>query len=292
MYLHQAPNFSDLDIYLNDDDKIERFDIAASQQKEQETFFPTRFSIFDEVMGGGVSEGDLIIVSGRTGDGKTTLAQTFTYQFTNQDVPCLWFTYEVSIKQLWKKFQEMSVKPEFVGYVPLKMTSGSVEWITHKIKEGILKFKTKVIFIDHLGFLTPNVSYDKNLSSNYSQYLTACCRQLKSLAISEGVIIFLLAHLRKTDKEADVDDLAYSAGIAQESDFVFFIERKKQEAAKFQGSVSDYKGQESEIRIVKNRRTGQLKRITCCLKNGKFEQIGGDIEIPKNLDNLETINFI
>lgn len=45
----------------------------------------------------GFHSGQLIIVSGTTGQGKTTLCETFTKALIEQDIKPLWFSYEIGI---------------------------------------------------------------------------------------------------------------------------------------------------------------------------------------------------
>ncbi len=272
MDLNQVPKLDKLhDILLGKDNVLPLSEVAKKTSKKDIDYFPTGFNMFDNVMTGGVSEGDLIIISGKTGEGKTSLGQMLTYNFNKIAIPCLWFSYEVDVNHLWQKFKNMGCDEELLAYTPLKISSGRISWLKDKIKEGILKYQTKVIFIDHLGFLLPDVeSYDKNLNQNYSAYLASMCRQLKKLAIDEEVIIVLMAHVRKTSAELEIEDLANSAGIAQEADFVFMIERIKNKK-KFE--TNNYFTDETIVKMVKNRRTGNNKIIKVVMVDDKFLEI-------------------
>ncbi len=53
------------------------------------------------------------------------------------------------------------------------------------------------------------------------------CRDLKQIALRENVVIILPVHIRKTDDVPDLNSLAHSAGIAQESDEVILLHRPK-----------------------------------------------------------------
>lgn len=244
--------------------------------------FPIGFNLFSENMKGGVGNGDLITIAGKTGEGKTTFAQTLSFHFNKIAIPQLWFSYEIDIEELRNKFAEMGLDENFVGYCPIKIKSNNLEWIEERILQGITKFNTKVIFIDHLGFLTPKFE-TKDYDRNYSAYLGHIARQLKNIARDNKIIIFLLAHTKKTKDELDLEDIAYSGGIAQESDFVFLIEREKMKAGgrrindKPEGDIfTPY----SKISLVKNRRTGITKFIKCRLLQGRLmEETYGNIEM-------------
>ncbi len=128
----------------------------------------------------------------------------------------------------------MGVDENFKAYAPEKIATHKIDFVAQKICEARDAFKTKIVFIDHLGFLVSDPSnYDQNISSNYATQLTTICRRLKSIALSEGVVIILLAHLKKpahSNAEPDLHDLKDSSGIAQEADAVVLINRKKDDS--------------------------------------------------------------
>ena len=54
-----------------------------------------------------MAEGDVAVIGGSTGMGKTELTLTFTYNFASQGIPVLYFSYEVLIGYLLDKFKKM-----------------------------------------------------------------------------------------------------------------------------------------------------------------------------------------
>jgi archaellum biogenesis ATPase FlaH len=282
MDINQIPNLNEIENLIQDDQVVLMKDVAEKQTINALDFFPISLNSFNEGMNGGVTEGDLVILTGPTGMGKTSLAQTFTVGFNKIGLPQLWFSYEVAMWHLWSKFKSMGVNDDFLAYCPMKMTSGSVDWIEGKIKEGILKYKTKIVFIDHLGFLMPRVSgTNKDFSRNYSAYLGDTVRQLKGIAVENNIIIFLLTHVRKT-KELGIDDIADSSKIAQEADFVFMVERLKSNSRALINGSGDVYSDETKIQLVKNRRTGLTKFVKCKMINSTFREIIPDDFITYN----------
>jgi len=259
-------------------------EIAAEEAAKIGTqdHFPIGFEIFDSVMKGGISGGDLVLISGRTGQGKTTFAQTINYHLSQIGIPTAWFSYELTVKDLWDKFKDMGIKAEdFKAYAPKPNKGGKLSWIKQKILETILKHKTQVIFIDHLGFLTPDVdeSNAREFDQNFSSYLGQLTRQLKTLAMEHNIIIVLLAHTRKTKESLDVEDIAHSVGIPQESDFVFMVERIKVKSTKPKWATKDDEPEGdvytpfSRISLQKNRRTGYTKFIKAELRDGRLQEV-------------------
>ena len=102
---------------------------------------------------------------------------------------------------------------------------------------------------------------DGNLTSNYATYLGNIMRHLKRMAIDYKLIICVLAHVNRTYSDRDeLNSISDSSKIAQESDFVLFIDRKDDSL-------------QSEIKIKKNRRTGMLKKIKVEMQKGKLVEI-------------------
>lgn len=285
MDFDQVPTTMDLEEILDTEGEtiiIPELAEKLKAQRQAGDFFPTGIKNFDEVMGG-LGEGDLVLISGRTGQGKTTLAQTMAMNLTDLGIPHAWFSYEVMITELWRKFQEMgATKETFTGYAPTKLTTGNIDWIENRIKEAILKFNIKAVFVDHLGFLTPKVgSTDpRKFEMNFSNYLGQLTRQLKEIAMKNKITVVLLAHTRKTREELDIEDIAHSSGVAQESDFVFLVERMKNPSAA-RKDAWDEAAEEgfdvytnfSKVKLVKNRRTGYTKAVKLEFRKGRLQEV-------------------
>jgi len=245
---------------------------VAEQTSVNTPTLPTGINTLDLALDGGIQEGDITVVSGATGQGKTFLCQSITREMSINQIPTLWFSYEIRISEMWNKFVTMGVDQNFISYSPLRMVTGDIGWIKKKIIEAKQKFGTKVVFIDHLGFLAKNVKdpNEKNLANNYSLYLGSICRELKSMAIEQGVSVFLLVHRTKDrEKVDDTSDIAHSAGIAQEADTVMMIRRERSNKNNEEGDVyTPY----SWLSVVKNRKTGKSTRIAMKVLDGRLAE--------------------
>ena len=249
------------------DEVLHLSEVAARQDITVEDVIPLGMPCFDDVIMGGAVAGDLILIGGETGNGKTTLMQDFAVNFMlAHKKKVLLFTYEVMPQFMWAKFKEMGITEKDLIYVPLKNTSGTVDWVEKKILEAKKKFKVDAVCIDHMGFLLPKQgsANSKNVSANYSTYLTQIARELKSLAIKEELPIIVPVHVRKT-QELSLNDIANSAGLGQESDLVFLIQRER--APK---DALTYYTDDTVIWIAKNRRTGQTPKAWFTLLGGRF----------------------
>ena len=240
-----------------DGDEVKHLkEVADEQQIDQQDIYPLEMPCFDDVILGGVCPGDLVIIAGKTGEGKSSLAMDWTLSLIRgqKKAPVLWFSYELLPSHLWNKFQKMGMTQDDVAVIPAKHSTGNVAWVEAKVKEAKAKFKIKAVVIDHLGFLLPKSSSmfgGKNMSSNYATFLTQIVREIKTIAIQEEVIIIMPVHMRKTDK-VDMDAIKDSVGISQESDLVFLVERERDKKKSATAYYTDF----SKIILSKNRKTG------------------------------------
>lgn len=262
---------------LEEQDSIELLKtVAENDQNPFEQAWPLGHKVFDDALLGGVRAGDLVVISGVSGHGKTSFAQSITYNFSLQSIPSLWFSYEVSVVHLQRKFSNMSSDIRVLPvYSPRKTTSGRVDWIAEKIREAKKNFDCRMVFIDHLDFLMPSAIKS---SENEALYLRRIVMELKSVAIQAGVTIFLMAHVRKVIEEPQMADIANSAAIFQNADVVFMVYRIPANP----GSGLQYSGDlftnQTKIKMVKNRVTGQSKFIIAEMHQERFIEVVDDLE--------------
>lgn len=256
------------------DDKIVPIKDATERNGIYTDPFPTGFYVFDQAMKGGVREGDLVVICGQSGHGKTTVAQNITVNLSKQAFPCLWFSYEMMIDNVYAKFKEMGIDEEFFcAFAPKKLLTGNLEWVKKKIKEGVEEQATKFIFIDHIDFLAPVNS--KNMDQK-RMYLKQIAQELKSMAMDLKVCIFLIAHVKKVyGREIEMQDIAESGGIYQLSDYVMAVNRK----SKIETDQSSRKKIEtyqegSYLKLLKNRYTGNLATFDFKLENNIIKPDG------------------
>lgn len=167
----------------------------------------------------GFTSGELVVISGPTKNGKTTLGRTLTVNFCEQNCTPLWFTFEVTPERFLNDFKEL---PLF--YMPKVLHGNNWKWTANKIIEANRRFYTRVVFIDHLHFLL-SIS---QLSNQPSLQIGGLIRDLRILALKYGLIIFVMAH---TTKISELKDMSYrqirdSSFVAQESDTTLMIARK------------------------------------------------------------------
>ena len=263
------------------DDRIissyEARDLVSQQPISQKlnSKIPTLNKLLD-----GFELGELVVVSGRTAHGKTLFAQTLTGNFEQDGIKCLWFSYELTVRQFLERFNPL---PLF--YLPKTLEGKDIKWIEYKIWEAKLKYECRAVFIDHLGFLS-DVEKNKDKRSE----IDSLVRKIKTLAIKHNIIIFLLWHNKKPPEgfrkyEATEDDLKESSGIAQDSDIVLMINRQEVNG--------DWDAGLAKINIIKSRRSGVMRKsVNLIIKNNRFEELSPALDTTKEYPDDEILKMV
>lgn len=231
--------------------------IVSSQELAQELdqapvrTFNTEIPTMDRILKG-VEPGELVIVTGPSGDGKTTFLMSLT---KNMKEKSAWFTLEVTPKQFLKKIKQKDNNlPLF--YLPKKNVENHIDWLLERIVEAKVKYDTNIIFIDHLHQIFSMEKMNKNLSLEIGDVVA----QIKKIAVDYGLAIFLIAHNRdrQDNKEPQMSDIRDSGMISRLADIVMGIWRvpnkSKLEDKRMRecGETDNW----AKVRIWKNRREG------------------------------------
>jgi replicative DNA helicase len=208
----------DLNRYDGEDKVISSVEWLAEHDQEPPYLFSlkSRIPALDNAVDG-FRNGELYTISGFTKHGKTTFARTLTDAFVKQQFLPLWFSYEVPPRQFLETWKEC---PFF--YIPRVHRGKSMVWFLDRCEESFLKHGTRVIFIDHLHYL-----FDMAKSRSPSIDIGQIIRTLKTMAVQNGLLVFLICHTAKTSGDSDptYNDLRDSSFMAQESDSVIMIQR-------------------------------------------------------------------
>lgn len=237
---------------------------AIDKDAKEKDSFPTGIPYLDEAMTrhdkSGFKDGDLMIVSGKSGHGKTMFCLNLIKNMLDNGIPSVIFSYEVIIDNIYDTLMDIGCEQEPLIYTPKKNVTGDVEWIKEKIKEADKKFATKVVLIDHLDFISSKATSDDQRRNEIQNIIT----DLKNFAISEKKVIILISHIIKTrERRITNEDIADSRAAVNLPDYIMFIGRKLNEEGVAVGN-------EGIAKLTKNRFTGQHVMI-------KFEVFNNQI---------------
>jgi replicative DNA helicase len=186
--------------------------------------------------------GELIVVSGPAKTGKSLFLQSLTMSFSAQNIISLWLSYEMTLRQFIMRFGKNM--PD--ACMPTIMKSNTIDWINDRVLESKEKFGSRILMIDHLHFLV-----DMARLNNPSLEIGSILRGLKRIAITQDMIIFLVAHIGKVPhgEVANASHMRDSSFLTQEPDVVLFINRIKDEPGN--GIIN-----QSVLSVELSRRTG------------------------------------
>lgn len=213
----------------------------------------TGFERLDEVLGGLV-EGTLVTIGGRTGMGKTAFAFNLLRNLAiEKNIPSLYISLE-STEQLctniliactlnikyrgllsgqlvveeWEKLDKgVSGIVNSPIYLDTKSTY-TIDDICKTVEEAVQEHQVKVVFIDYLQLIFAKTGFTENryLELNY------ITRKLKALAKEFNITIVVLSQLNRNaedDKRFEhrpvLTDLRDSGTICDDSDVVCFVHR-------------------------------------------------------------------
>jgi len=237
--------------YSGDDQVISSHEMKLTLDRKRKAAFKVKAGIpsFDRYMGG-FEGGELIGVSGPTKQGKTLLCQSLTVNFCEQNHFPLWFTFEVPAHQFLSQFPDLPMI-----YMPKKLKHHALDWLEDRIVESFEKYRTRIIFIDHLHYLL-----DMARAKSISIDIGVVVRRLKGIAVEREMVIFLLCHTIKGKQEAGAglsyDSIRDSSFISQESDSIIMIKRTHHEGENT-----------ARARIEFHRRTGVLEKTVDLIKH-------------------------
>jgi len=228
---------------------------------------PTGFNFLDEKLQGGLREGDLAIISGLSGNGKSLLTLQMIKNYSAQRIPVLLFSFEEPIDRIKWRLSEMGADNDILCFTPKKLKSGHVNWLEEKILDGISHYGIKIIAIDNLDFLTAEQKLSQEDKWSIQSRIIA---MLKRIAIEHKITIILNAHVKKLDNsQPKMEDLYGSGDVYKLADFVIFIHRIRIEGADGEKILSN----DSKLIIEKNRLNGMSGSQTIYFYENNFHEL-------------------
>lgn len=257
----------------------------------------TGFSRIDD-MTLGMFPGDLIIVAGRPGMGKTALAMNIAVNITKAENPVAVsiFSLEMSSEQLLTRMvcaeayinaqafranyltqDERSRFGRILGKVstfPLRIDDHSAASVKY-MRSQLEGQKSGLVVVDYLGLMTGQKA------ENRVQQVSAITRELKLLAKDLRAPVMLVAQLNRSTETRpaggnvpQLSDLRESGSIEQDADQVWFIYRPEY-----------YKPEREELRgiaeiIIAKQRNGPVGKVKLAWlgQYTKFEDLAADRE--------------
>ncbi len=194
---------------------------------------------------GGIMPSNLIGIAGSYKSGKTTFGLNLILDFAKQNIPCGFFSLELSEKELNRKILAMlsnisyeklrepkkltelekqtlsklyeNYKKSFPLYITDKRMT-EIE-IKNKSKYWRDRYGVKIILIDYIGYMQSKKRFEtrERELSHYSEFLKGIAKEL-------DIPVIALAQLNRQGKQSPgTENLAESIALARDCDFLFLI---------------------------------------------------------------------
>ena len=196
-------------------------------------------------MTGGMTRGEISVIAGRPGHGKTTLSVNIIRRLVHQGYKVLVFNREMPNKEMMKKIMVMESKN--LSYFGLRSFIYGDEELQelHRVKDSIQDlYNDNLIMFDHIRDLGSSIRQAKKIKpdvivDDYIQIIDVPQYQEKRLQISEimksykwlakdeNLSVLLVSQLnreleRRINKRPQLSDLAESGSIEQDAETVIF----------------------------------------------------------------------
>lgn len=253
-------------VYSGEDELISSLDILEylKTQPEEEKHM-TGIKELDAILKG-FRKNQLIVLAAPTKSGKSQMTVELAIRMPETNP--VFIPFEESAEELVSKFKDRNEVPPLF-YTPKSITANTLDWIEKKIVEGIVKYNSKMFFIDHLHFIVPFSSDRLDARIGHTM------RTLKTIAKEHGVIIILVAHLKKTDVAVSptLEDLRDSSFVAQEADTVLMMWRESKRKDGVMITTN-----RTIISVQANRRTGSTGNVKLVFKDGRYHEENWEAE--------------
>lgn len=208
----------------------------------------------------GILPGELTVISGPTGMGKTLLVDTMIRAMRTEKHLSLFFTFEVTPETIALAHNS----PETVLFMPLEHVAMDLDWIRWRCLEAKMKFGCEIVVIDHLHYLI-DMGFQKNMSLEIGRVMRFL---KKEVALGMNLAVFIVCHVKQIDVEHEpsIYHLRDSSFVGQEADNVLMIWRKrdvefgKKKKSMLQGLAT--------LKVEKARRSGVMGLKIPLVKDG------------------------
>ncbi len=201
--------------------------------------YKTGMAEFDNVLGGGLVKGSLVLIGGDPGIGKSTITLQSSGNLAKNGLKTLYASAEESGSQIKMRSERLGVASDNL-YI---LTETNVE----EIKKGIDEVSPQVVIIDSIQAV-----YSMHISSSPGSVsqVRECCSILMNLAKCKGITIIIIGHVTKDGVIAGPKVLEHMV------DTVLYFEGDRYKSYRLLRTMKNRFGSTNEIGIFNMESTG------------------------------------
>ncbi|MBR4760175.1 MAG: DNA repair protein RadA [Lachnospiraceae bacterium] len=237
--------------------------LAAVSMSQEDKFF-SKIGELDRVLGGGILPGQLVLVGGDPGIGKSTLLLQMCQKLSAQDCRVLYVSGEESLKQIKIRAQRMG---EFTDSLTLLCETDLA-----MIETAIEREDPQVVVIDSIQ--TMFCESASSAPGSVSQVREATGILLR-IAKSKGVAIFIVGHVTKEGTVAGPRVLEHMV------DTVLYFEGDRYASYRILRAVKNRFGSTNEIGVFEMCREGlaEVKNPSEYMLSGRPQNAAGSVVV-------------
>lgn len=266
--------------------KLHSSEEIAQQLKDKPppTGYKTGITKLDELTGG-FRQKQIVTMFAHTKHGKTEVGIWLMSLFPELN-PVLIPLEQGAEELVSQRLERMYKIPHFLA--PIRNdTFVKVDWIEERVVEGIAKYNSKMVVIDHLGYVDTNGKDGEWKRENLAYRIGNTMKLINGIAEKWGVLVILLVHVSEGDegRPPQLEDIGNSSDIKKESDTVIGIWRKNS----LQKKIRVYEDK-TMLSVLANRRFGRNGNVglTFDVENGIFYEDNGWVESLVDAAKLEN----
>ncbi len=203
----------------------------------------TGFTEIDRVLGGGVVEGSLTLLSGDPGIGKSTLLLELAAGIARSGARVLYVSSEESLNQLYIRIQRLEVNKRPNLYL---LATDSYDDIIHAVDEIsprlVVVDSIQNVALEDLGFLPGSIALLRGLSVRFME-----------VAKRRNIAFFLVGHVTKEGVVAGPRTLEHLV------DVVMYLEGEPQKPLRVLRGVKNRFGSTQEVGLLEMRESGLVE---------------------------------
>lgn len=169
----------------------------------------TYFEKLDYFLDGGLQGGELMIMSGPSGNGKSLICQSMAYNQGANNISSLWLTLEMGWQSTTRKFMAMDWKYQTTEnpdklpiFYPIDNRALSLDWLKKQIFKAKRENGIEIVYLDHLHSLLSLT----DMKGNTPLILGGIVKELHQIVIEADIPLVLIAHTKKLNV-GDIPDI-------------------------------------------------------------------------------------